>query len=138
MKNKIYVVTSGRYSDYHIDGVFDNEKLAQGFIVAFANNTDMNVEEWTLNPFKPEIKKGLKAFFVRMAKDGRTMDVAMEDSTYGFRGGLPMSLLNYDVEDNMISYCWAEDEQHAIKITNEKRIMALAENTWGRINEEYP
>ena len=30
---KVYIVTSGTYSDYHIDAVFDNEETAQNWCV---------------------------------------------------------------------------------------------------------
>ncbi len=40
---------------------------------------------------------------------------------------------DYNQVDGVVIVCnvWAKDEKHAIKITNEKRIQHIANNTWG-------
>lgn len=45
-EQKIYVVTSGEYSDYHIDAVFTDEKLAKEFA---DRDPEYMVEEYTAN-----------------------------------------------------------------------------------------
>jgi hypothetical protein len=50
---KIYIVTSGEYSDYGINCVFSSKKLAQKWIdgkVSCDNSSeDFNIEEWKLD-----------------------------------------------------------------------------------------
>ena len=105
--------------------------LANGFIEAFKNKTykEMSIEEWSLNPYSLEIRKGYKPFFVRMAKDGEVLEILESDSTYGFRD--TNDNYCFDIHNNIYTHVWAKDEKHAIKITNEKRTMAIANNQWG-------
>lgn len=125
---KIYVVTCGEYSDYGIEAIFDNKELAEKFISCFEwyDWHQPTVEEWELNPLKKEIKSGLNPFFVRMGKDGVTLDVHKVEDFPSFIG-----LARFDFTNNMYISCMAKDEKHAIKIANEKRLMLIAENKWG-------
>ncbi len=50
---KIYVVTGGSYSDYHIEAVFTTKELAEAFVNghdkeknAYGNDSDIEIEEW--------------------------------------------------------------------------------------------
>lgn len=82
----LYVVTSGSYSDYGIDAIFDSKELAQSFINSFDTGkgwTDFNdIEEWQLNPNEMELKSQRKAFDLRMNKEGETQSVNRSDSPY--------------------------------------------------------
>lgn len=51
MTDKVYVVTSGEYSDYHIVRVFSNEETAIKFKASYERfyREDADVEEWTLD-----------------------------------------------------------------------------------------
>src|SRR5438309_10228406 len=84
--DKVFIVTSGEYSDYGIDAVFSTEELAQKFIDSFSKSgyRDMEIEEWKLNPFENHLKQGRKPFFLRIDKDGNTSDIEVRDSVYGF------------------------------------------------------
>ena len=134
---KIYVVTSGSYSDYGIDAIFDSRELAQSFIDSFDKSrgwTDFNdIEEWELNPNEPELKMNRKAYNLRMNKEGETQNsVEHSKSTYGHREGLSIS---FTINSEWMNVnCYADDEQHAIKIANEKRTQILALNRWGLSN----
>ena len=125
-----YIVTQGSYSDYHICGVFDKKELAEQYISAFGGGQrydEMGIEEWELNPYKLELGKGYKPFFVRMDKEGNSSEVLEEDSTYGFRDG---EGYGFDIENNVYNHCFAKSTEHAIKITNELRAQLIAENKW--------
>ena len=128
--NKIYVVTSGDYSDYGIDAIFTSRELAQAFINAFKKRDydEFRIEEFELNPYKTEIRKGYFAFFVRMQKDGKCTEVYKENSSYGFNGGIDYG---FDVNKNMYCHVFAKDDKHAVKITNEKRTELIALDKWG-------
>lgn len=134
---RVYVVTSGSYSDYGIDAIFDSKELAQQFIDAFGGEfTYFNeIEEWSLNPAESELKQGRKPFCVNMNKDGdvelvyRSKD---SDEFTGYAGGVSIT---YRRTTNTIEvYCFADDEKHAVKIANEKRTQILALNKWGQSN----
>lgn len=43
---KIYVVTSGEYSDYHIDAVFLDKQKALQYCAANGICEDVSIEEW--------------------------------------------------------------------------------------------
>ena len=52
MNKKIYIVQVGCYSDEHIIGVFDDEKVAKDFVVSTCTNdswNDPHIEEFELN-----------------------------------------------------------------------------------------
>lgn len=48
--NKVYIVTSGTYSDYAIEEVFDNREDAERYICLHENDSylDMSVEEYDI------------------------------------------------------------------------------------------
>ena len=129
---KIYVVSSGEYSDYGIDAIFDSKDLAEKYISAFDQSCydQMKIEEWELNPNENEVKKSRKAFLVRMDKQGNANEVEWRDSAFGLRNTSLNISFTYNKE-LMNCYCFANDERHAVKIANEKRVQLLANNSWG-------
>ena len=131
--NELYVVTSGSYSDYGVDAIFDKKELAQAFIKSFSDGNDFNdIEVYALNPFEPEIKQGLKAYFVRINKDGETDPVEHLDNAYGFNEGDMLQMLSFTHnKDRLNVRCFAKDTDHAIKIANEKRAKIIALDRWG-------
>lgn len=123
----IYVVTSGEYSDYGVDGIFDNKKLAQMFIDKFpAKYTSRRIEEMILNPAEKEMRDGYDWWFIRMAHDGTCIEARVNNSSYY----LLNSTENFDVKGHMYTEMFAKDEKHAIKIANERRVQHIANNTW--------
>lgn len=132
-EDKIYLVTSGQYSDYGVDAVFNSRELAQKFIDVFSHGSynEMRIEERVLNPKEKEIRQGFKPFFVRMTKEGIVKECVIEDSIYGFMGNINH---NFDLKDNLYNHVFASSEEHAIKATNELRGMIIAANKWGKRN----
>ena len=137
-KKEIYLVSSGCYSDYRIDAVFSTEELAQKYIDNIGVDVhygEMGIEVYNLNPCEAQIKEGLIPFSVKMDVDGNA-DYPYYKQTYkidyvGFKVGV-----KFDSYDSgkvvMISNCFAEDEEQAIKIANERRVQYIASNTWGK------
>lgn len=130
---KIYIVTSGEYSDYGINGVFETKELAQAYIEMLGNpkgwSSEMQVEEHDLNPYKNYIKEGLKPFLIFIHKNGNVTKA--EIAQYGLKPSTTISF-SYN-KSQMIVFCWAKDKQHAIKIANEKRAKIIALNQWANI-----
>jgi hypothetical protein len=69
--NKIYIVTSGQYSDYGIDAVFSEKSLAKKYIDSFKKDDygdRMEIEEWDLDKNSDQLKAGRKPFHVQIKK----------------------------------------------------------------------
>lgn len=118
---KIYIVTSGIYSDYGIDAVFDNKDLAQAFCDKFNRVNswyEMGVEEWEINPndFQTDLNPFNVVFY------GATSDVKevreASDEYWNFAKNRPQVTKEWQ---NLTAHVWARDKDHAIKIANEKR-----------------
>ncbi len=130
---KVYVVTSGSYSDYGIDAIFTTMELAQAFIDSFNKDKGYNdfndIDEWDLDPHEIDLKAHRKAYDLRMNKEGQVTGLENSDSTYGHRNNSSISFTIDKVWMNV--YCYADNEEHAVKIANEKRTQILALNRWG-------
>ena len=121
---KIFIVTSGEYSDYHIDGVFTDKGLAMIFTQKFGGD----IEEWDANPFSKELRAGYSPFLVRMLENGDVSKVEVSTNSYRFIDGNTSWKPSWkDGQGNFCFYVLATDEKHAVKIANEKRTMILAQ-----------
>lgn len=130
--DKVFIVTSGEYSDYHIEAVFSTREQAERWCDLFTSSKGYaadqpGVEEWDLD-LLGQRGDDLKPYFGRMDKDGNSSEVEKAIRSYGFREKCPE--MGFDVKCKLYGYVWAKDEQHAIKILNEKRLTLLAENKW--------
>lgn len=81
----VYVVTSGEYSDYHIDGVFDNRPDAEYYAEHFAGEyySKARVEEYELNPASRIIAEGMRGYKVVMYRNGDTEGVTEKTAKVG-------------------------------------------------------
>ncbi len=129
----VFVVTSGEYSDYGIDAMFSTRELAQKFIDSFNDKySDMDIEEWDLDPNKQHLKQNRKPYFLRINKVGDISDLRVCDSSFGFKHDIPEAAISYTHGlEWMNLHCFADDDNHAIKIAGEKRAQILAANLWG-------
>ncbi len=116
----IYICTSGMYSDYGIDAVFNKKELAE----RFCDKYGCTIEEWELNPRGKELRLGYQAYAVTMKQDGDTVEVR----PLNYFLDKPYCAIGSD--GIMCVDCWAKSEQHAVKITNEHRVQLIANDTW--------
>jgi hypothetical protein len=127
---KVYIVTAGDYSSYHICGIFSTKVLAKKFINSFKRKNLFNdfndIVTWNLDNFKEYLEQKFKPYFVRMNKEGDTLCIEPSDNNYINDYGN----INFDIKGNLYNYIWAKDEEHAIKITNEKRIQLIEQDKW--------
>lgn len=119
---KIYVVTSGVYSDYRICGMFTKKENAE--LLASKVYDDNDIEEWETDI--PMDIKNKQYYFVRMKRDGETLEVHKDN----FSGTKTTINYGFDNNSNMYLNCFAKDEIHAVKIANEKRTQLIAEDKW--------
>lgn len=124
---KIYIVSDGDYSDYHIIGIYSTREKAE-----YAKNLYLaknKIRETTLD-YLPEHPNGCLPWFVRMDSEGNVKNSGREDPNIisGCKWGA------YYLKDKggakeleFFFKMWATDEEHAIKIASEYRRRLLAE-----------
>ena len=127
----MYVVTAGEYSDYGIEAMFDEESLAKAYIASVKSSgyQEMRIETYNLNPHEKQLRLGYKSYLVRMTKDGICPELYQsERAPDDGENNTPF----FDNKQNLVMYVFAKDEQHALKIVNERRIEIKAFKKWGK------
>ena len=113
---KIYVITEGGYSDYHIVGVTLDRKKAEEYCkLARGNYYVPNVEEYETDLF--DGIESRKPYSVKLSKDG-LVEVKELDSGYSYESAMEhyAHTIGYSTDDNWVVDVLAEDEAHARKI----------------------
>ena len=121
---KIYVVTEGEYSDYHICGVFSSRYHAQQAIKKLGGGLDV----WVLDSVDPATFK-LNIYSVIMTRNGNTEECTRLEFDWTSFGWAMETRIWKTVDGNLRTYVFAHDEKHAIKIMNERRVHAIADET---------
>ena len=131
MNKKVYIVTSGEYSDYRINAVFSSRKLAKKYIelqarVGFWNFTTPRIEEYTLDEL-PTYPLNKNHYLVILELEiGNLLDIDL--TNINSDKVLNFTVVNRSDKANEIwVYCWAKDEEHAKKIAYDVRTKVLAE-----------
>ena len=121
----LYVVTSGEYSDYKIESIFSTKEKAEKFCSLFPEDAFQkpDIEEYELDEYS---NKDKKEFRVSMSIDGHVNFVYQIDP-----GDIDKESCFFH-KNLLYSCCYADDTQHAIKITNERRVKLIALGLWGK------
>ncbi len=137
MEQKIYIVTSGEYSDYGINAVFSTKEKAVEYVEQ--HGTDYNIEEYNLDE---EVKKETQLwridFFVEDGKlceasptsrdRNEEVDICSIFDTLGYREYIPCIRLYVD----------ADSMDRAVKIARERFAAVKAnEYIWLRLTRPY-
>lgn len=125
--NKIWVVEKGDYSDYRVVGVFTSEEKAKQICDLINRDGHFDaatVAEWPLDQAVNEINQGLDYWAVEMNREGKVTYT----NKIGWAGWEWGTSINS--RGRLHSSVWAKDEQHAVKIVNEKRAQMIAMNEW--------
>ena len=130
--DKIFIVTYGDYSDYSIYGVFSTSEKAQAYIDALGLS-EAEIEEYNVDEFDAHVTmlKNFSVFNVIMEKNGDVEKVEKGRGRYSFECALKKEYLVYG-RGVLVMYVLAKDEQHAIKIVNEKRVQLVSGVGWDR------
>ena len=128
---KVYVVTAGVYSDYHILAIFTSRKRAEEYKkkaekVWLYYQEEIRVEEYPLNMPPSQWVKTC----VRISRDGQVIETwkwIAKGEVREIEEDLPF----YDVQGNLVWIVHTEDEEKAIKVANEIRAIILANDEWG-------
>ena len=126
---KVYVVTSGDYSDYHVERIFTTQKLAQAFTDEHRLNED--VEEYEINDTAPKL---VVDFVVRMFRDG-TVECSWPNREWDDRPVTPDQPIVQPgrTAKNPLGMCFfvrTDDKNRAIKVANERRAQLIASGKW--------
>ena len=133
---KIWVVESGSYSDYKVDGVFSTKENAELFVEEFdeCSWSEMSIDCWNLDPAINNLKKGLSLFSIKMNKEGAVENIS-KTSAYNIDRIKAYSFFRKRLREESFDYmdyvCYAKDEDHAVKIAGEHRARILAADAWG-------
>jgi len=140
---KVYIVTSGDYSDYRINAVFSTLELAEEYEKLASHRNSNGVNEWEMDVDFPELRDKTPIFHVVMLRDGATLSVdelpvnefnadALKRSP---RLGSPSALGERGwpekrKEKALRGSFRAKDAEHAVKIANEHRTRMIAAGEW--------
>jgi len=114
MSDKVYVITKGNYSDYHICAVTLDEKHAEKLVKLYSDRFDeADIEEYTLNE---AIERAV--YGVVFNADGVCRGVELNDSIC--EDGLVETV--YTLNEGPLKIYWVEaaDEDHAMKIAQDR------------------
>jgi hypothetical protein len=120
---KIYVVESGYYSDKDVVGVYSTLEKAKEAAKIYAANE--GIEEWELDALPEGHRPGLFGYEVSMSRDGNHHSL-FRTAPSTDDGWFPFSHTSSELQ-----ICFtlnARDDEHALKIANERRAMLIALN----------
>lgn len=118
---KVYVITKGAYSDYHICAVAATKEIAEKLRKIYSDDSwaDARIEEYDLN----EAKDDVRVFYDVTFADGK---VSTYFNEYGERESIQFFKGNKWQSDRLIVSVRARDEDHAVKIAQDRRAEYLA------------
>ncbi len=132
---EIYVVTSGDYPNFRVNATFDSIELARKYRKAFKNESQIDIDRFELNPYKDELQKDHKPYEITMNKNGdidyiecTLCDIAT-DFNIPFAVFAP-NLNQFNYQKRLKYYCFAKNDEHAIKLAKEKRLELIENNLW--------
>lgn len=120
----VFVVTRGEYSDYNVVSVCSTLQNAEMLAASELADSFFTVE---LDTLVDKIKDGYRGIArVHMLRDGTVIKIewqydAIQDLEYSYV---------YDERKAFIFVQWAKDEDHAIKVANEKRTAMVISGQW--------
>ena len=132
---KVYVVTSGTYSDYHIDAVFSTKENAEKYNNIYGKDDFEDIEEFEVDDEMALINRigdeKITIYLVCMDRDGNVKEISKESPSVSLvkelLAGKNRHILYADCMDMRVI---AKDEKHAVKIANERRVQLIANNEW--------
>ena len=135
---KVYVVTYGAYSEYHIKKVFLDKEKAEKYL-ALITKSDVfddydfdsgRVEEYDTADDEIEIfddEKGIKLWRIKFNSEGNIEHIEHKEIKYNIYKDLDFeNKINIDNWNNCLIVVKADNEATAIKIARDKRSQALA------------
>lgn len=124
---KVYLVTTGDYSDYRVVSVCSNKEQAEALSKHPPINRD--IEDFLIDQYRESVSAGRVLYFIEMLRSGDTIKCVIKDGS-GFDfpdvGGIWVNdIVKY--QKGITGCFFGKDEQHAIKVANEFRLRMIAE-----------
>lgn len=117
---KIYIITKGNYSSYHICAVSIDKKKAETLRKAFSNGWgEAQIETYESDEFLTEIENGFKLYDCAMKEDG-DMSITTFESSIDYIDSANFKVKKYKNVPRYGVYVWAKDKDHARKIAADK------------------
>mgnify|MGYP001377046339 CR=1 FL=1 len=152
----VYAVTSGSYSDYRVDALYSTREKAEQAIALSTNPYGYDIEDYELDPANAEVKEGWELYSVvlwtsmvqgvdSMTKvnpvsrgpggihEDRTPDDPCYFATWVGWAHNTSRLLGYRFGCNV----YADSPERAIKVTNERHIMAVANGELAAFEKQH-
>ena len=132
---KVYILTSGCYSDYSIEGVFSSREKAQEYadiIMKDKTYNDFNdIVETEVDNMYAYAKSGTRCFYGNIEEDGTLCFGINDYYTDGYDDSHLFDNSYYINPDMSMDFVIkASSKEHAIKIVNDKRAELIASNQW--------
>lgn len=119
---KVYVVTQGDYSDYHICGVAVKKSVAEEIVRRIKRSSrfysDVRIEEYNTDEYEGICLGNLTAYHIRLSKMGNIIDIRELEEREGicFTEYNQIDSYREGYSINVV----ARDETHAKKIAQDK------------------
>ena len=115
---KVYIITKGSYSDYHICAVAIDKEKAEKLEDYYTDEWDeANIEEYDTEDKNPFISN-LKLYFVCCAENGELTPFLITNPN-SVRPNDSPRVTEHDYGQYTL-YVWASNEKHAAKIASDK------------------
>lgn len=111
---KVYVITKGAYSDYHICAVAATKEIAEKLCRACSDNRgEAHIEEYDLNENAEDVRI---MYYVELDCGDVEVNIDLYENKENAWGG----------KDYFAAYVLAKDQDHAVKIAQDRRAEYLA------------
>ncbi len=124
---KVYIITTGEYSDYHIVAACSSRRKARA-TCALVGLPETDIDEHDLDGIDL-VKPGWANYSVWMSREGNSQ-VKICGTPEQF---IPLPQTSHNISDSLFARRWLSvhgyfaDDQHAVKVANEIRVRVLAE-----------
>lgn len=117
---KVYIVTSGIYSDYHIDRVFSTREKAQEYLDHIGNYENADIKEYNLDEETP---RGVFGYCVTISNsDGEATVYRIDFNNFPCKrkDAFRWVPAQFHLPDRILFNIEAKDAPHAVKIASER------------------
>lgn len=124
---KVYVVTSGHYSEYHIEAIFTNRSAAEKFC-----NLDFNREIEEYETDSVEIKTSYNANVYYSVEKGKITDINTQSGTIGIEETYCCG--QYRTSVNISEKVFKDIYEHGIK---SEMLLKIVQDKWAQYKYEH-
>jgi len=124
---KIYIVTSGEYSDYSIDAIYTDEAVAKRL-----KAEGFRIEEWESDEAIDRVKQGYMPYtlYAWLDEDGFRISTQLPYTYYRETAYITTKVIDWNSpkmngenqrREQFTTWTWAKDKDHAIKVAAERK-----------------